>query len=363
MPPRPPNWVIGAAAGVAGVALVPVVAPAALGIVGFSATGPVAGKQAKVLSSADGTLAAAIQSSIGNVAAGSAFAVAQSIGMGGAIPTGVYAASSGVFAGVAGWAARRFGDDGPEPDPILIRKQLNSNSDDEKLDAMKKLIALMSKGRDVFEYFAQVVKHVASQNLEIRQLVYIYLLKYAEQEPDLTLLFINLFQKDLTDSNPLICAMALRAVSWFGGDEPDNELDPSTRIRRRLDSSIDEMKLDAMKKLIALMSKGRNVSEYFAQVVKHVASQNLEIRKLAYIYLLKYAEQESDLALLSINMFQKDITDSNPLIRAMALRVLRGIKAPMAGNTTVLEESESEDGYLSDGSSREGSAETHMIKG
>ncbi|KAK0235639.1 adaptin N terminal region-domain-containing protein [Armillaria nabsnona] len=234
-PPRPPNWVIGA---VAGAALTPVLAPAALGIVGFSAAGPVAG-----------TLAALIQSGIGNVAAGSAFAVAQSIAMGGAIPTTVYA-TSGVAAGVASWW---FGSDEPdnEPDPILIRKQLDSNSDDEKLDAMKKLIALMSKGRDVFEYFAQVVKHVASQNLEIRQMVYIYLLKYAEQEPDLTLVFINLFQKDLTDSNPLICAMALRVVSWFGGDEPDNEPDPSTLIRRQLNSSSDEKKLDAMKKLVA----------------------------------------------------------------------------------------------------------------
>ncbi|KAK0449932.1 adaptin N terminal region-domain-containing protein [Armillaria borealis] len=244
MPPRPPNWVIGASAA-AGVVLTPILAPAALGLVGFSAAGPVAG-----------TLAAAIQSSIGNVAAGSAFAVAQSIGMGGAIPTGVYAASSGVFAGVAGWAVRRF-----------------------------------------------------------------------------------------------------------GGDEPDNEPDPSTLIRIQLDSGSDEEKLDAMQKLIALMSKSRNVSEYFAQVVKNVASQNLEIRKLVYIYLLKYAEQEPDLTLLSINMFQKDLTDSNPLIRAMALRVFCGINAPMASNTTVLEESESEDGYSSDGSSQEGSAETHMIKG
>jgi AP-3 complex subunit beta len=78
------------------------------------------------------------------------------------------------------------------------------------------------------------------------------------------------------------------------------------------------------------------VSEYFAQVVKNVASQNLEIRKLVYIYLLRYAEQEPDLALLSINTFQKDLTDSNPLIRAMALRVLGGIKVPMIGNIIVL---------------------------
>lgn len=70
--------------------------------------------------------------------------------------------------------------------------------------------------------------------------------------------------------------------------------------------------------------------------MKNVASQNLEIRKLVYIYLLRYAEQEPDLALLSINTFQKDLTDSSPLIRAMALRVLSGIRVPMIGNIVVL---------------------------
>ncbi|KAJ7052497.1 adaptin N terminal region-domain-containing protein [Mycena amicta] len=115
--------------------------------------------------------------------------------------------------------------------------------------------------------------------------------------------------------------------------EPD---DKGKNIRKQLDSSSDREKLDAMKRLIALISKGRNVSEYFAQVVKNVASQNLEIRKLVYIYLLRYAEQEPDLALLSINTFQKDLTDANPLIRAMALRVLSGIKVPMIGSIVVL---------------------------
>ena len=85
-----------------------------------------------------------------------------------------------------------------------------------------------------------------------------------------------------------------------------------------------------------MISKGRNVSEFFAQVVKNVASNNLEIRKLVYIYLLRYAEQEPDLALLSINTFQKDLTDPNPLIRAMALRVLSGVKVPMIGSIVVL---------------------------
>lgn len=76
--------------------------------------------------------------------------------------------------------------------------------------------------------------------------------------------------------------------------------------------------------------------EYFPSVVKNVSTQNLEIRKLVYIYLLRYSSQEPDLALLSINTFQKDLTDPNPLIRAMALRVLSGIKVGMIGGIVVM---------------------------
>lgn len=55
-----------------------------------------------------------------------------------------------------------------------------------------------------------------------------------------------------------------------------------------------------------------------------------------YIYLLRYAEVEPDLALLSINTFQRDLADANPLIRAMALRVLSGINVPMVENIVIL---------------------------
>ncbi|KAF5327542.1 hypothetical protein D9619_004173 [Psilocybe cf. subviscida] len=101
------------------------------------------------------------------------------------------------------------------------------------------------------------------------------------------------------------------------------------KIRRQLDSSSDREKLDAMKKLVALISKNLPASMYFAQVVKNVASPNLEIRKLVYIYLLRYAPTSPDLALLSINSFQRDLSDSNPLIRAMSLRVLSGMRLEM----------------------------------
>ncbi|KAG8973912.1 AP-3 complex subunit beta [Tulasnella sp. 425] len=104
-----------------------------------------------------------------------------------------------------------------------------------------------------------------------------------------------------------------------------NDLDKTVNLSKLLDSTSEREKLDGLKRIIAMISKNRNVSAYFAQVIKNVASPNLEIRKLVYIFLLRYANVEPDLALLSINTFQKDLADSNPLIRAMALRVLSGI--------------------------------------
>ncbi len=71
-----------------------------------------------------------------------------------------------------------------------------------------------------------------------------------------------------------------------------------------------------------MMYRSKPCLPYFSSVVKNVASPDIEIKKLVYIYLLHYAESEPDLALLSINTIQKSLTDQNPQIRAMALRVM-----------------------------------------
>ena len=75
---------------------------------------------------------------------------------------------------------------------------------------------------------------------------------------------------------------------------------------------------------------------YFSSVVKNVASPNIEIKKLVYIFLLHYAESEPDLALLSINTIQKSLSDQNPQVRAMALRVMSGIRVPVISQIVCL---------------------------
>jgi len=97
-------------------------------------------------------------------------------------------------------------------------------------------------------------------------------------------------------------------------------------LREMLDSSKDSQKLDAMKRIIAMLAKGRDVSDLFPAVVKNVASKNIEIKKLVYVYLTRYAEEKQDLALLSISTFQRALKDPNQLIRASALRVLSSIR-------------------------------------
>lgn len=62
-------------------------------------------------------------------------------------------------------------------------------------------------------FFSAVVKNAANTNIEVKKLVYIYLVYHAEAEPDLALLSVNAIQKSLTDSNLQVRAMALRTMS------------------------------------------------------------------------------------------------------------------------------------------------------
>jgi hypothetical protein len=54
------------------------------------------------------------------------------------------------------------------------------------------------------------------------------------------------------------------------------------------------------------------------------------------MFLIHYSEQKSDIALLSVNAFQKDLSDPNQLIRAQALRVLTSIRVKMIAHLQVL---------------------------
>ncbi|KAK1803600.1 hypothetical protein P4O66_021012 [Electrophorus voltai] len=115
--------------------------------------------------------------------------------------------------------------------------------------------------------------------------------------------------------------------SYRGPEETRNE--GNEDLKEMLESSKESLKLEAMKRVVGLIAKGKNASELFPAVVKNVANKNLELKKLVYVYLVRYAEEQQDLALLSISTFQRALKDPNQLIRASALRVLSSIRVPI----------------------------------
>ena len=83
---------------------------------------------------------------------------------------------------------------------------------------------------------------------------------------------------------------------------------------------------DAVKKVIAAMTVGKDVSALFPDVVQCMQSSNIEMKKLVYLYVLNYAKTQPELAILAVNTFRKDASDPNPLIRALAVRTMGCIK-------------------------------------
>ncbi|XP_003382063.1 AP-1 complex subunit beta-1 [Trichinella spiralis] len=97
-------------------------------------------------------------------------------------------------------------------------------------------------------------------------------------------------------------------------------------LKSELNSDRKEKKKEAVKKVIASMTVGKDVSALFPDVVNCMQTDNLELKKLVYLYLMNYAKTQPDLAIMAVNTFVKDCEDPNPLIRALAVRTMGCIR-------------------------------------
>ena len=74
---------------------------------------------------------------------------------------------------------------------------------DKRKDAVKKTIAAMTVGKDVSSLFTDVLNCMQTENLELKNLVYLYLINYAKSQPDLAILAVNTFVKvQITINSP-----------------------------------------------------------------------------------------------------------------------------------------------------------------
>lgn len=94
-----------------------------------------------------------------------------------------------------------------------LQNELNSMKIDQQKEAMKQIIASMTIGKDVSPLFAHVVKCMRTPSVELKKLIYLYIINYAKAKPDITLLAVNSFNTDAMDkTSPLIRALAVRTM-------------------------------------------------------------------------------------------------------------------------------------------------------
>jgi vesicle coat complex subunit len=88
-----------------------------------------------------------------------------------------------------------------------------------------------------------------------------------------------------------------------------------------------EVKKEAAKQVIAMMTIGKDVSSLFPHMVKCMETNSIELKKLVYLYIINYAKSKADLAIMAVNSFQKDAKEkASPLLRALSIRTMGCIR-------------------------------------
>lgn len=91
-----------------------------------------------------------------------------------------------------------------------LREELASLDRPKKKEAVKKVIAAMTVGKDVSMLFPHVVNCMQTEDLELKKLVYLYLINYAKTQPDLAIMAVNTFVKVSTSCRS-VCQACVRA--------------------------------------------------------------------------------------------------------------------------------------------------------
>ena len=103
-------------------------------------------------------------------------------------------------------------------------------------------------------------------------------------------------------------------------------------LKQALRSGIAERNAEKMreniKKVIMYMTLGIDMSRLFSEMVMASQLGDTVQKKMVYLYLTTYAEENADLAILAVNTLQKDTRDVDPSVRGLALRSLCSLQLP-----------------------------------
>ncbi|KAI0321322.1 clathrin binding protein [Amylostereum chailletii] len=170
-----------------------------------------------------------------------------------------------------------------------LRADLNSEYKDKRKDAIKRVIANMTVGKDVSGLFPDVLKNMQTEDIEQKKLVYLYLINYAKTQPELVILAVNTFVKDSDDHNPLIRALAIRTMGCI-------------RVEKIIDYLCDPLQ-------------------------KCLRDDNPYVRKTAALCVAKLYDLKPELVLENgfLEQLHEMIGDSNPMVVANTVTALSDI--------------------------------------
>ncbi|ETO31638.1 hypothetical protein RFI_05481 [Reticulomyxa filosa] len=114
--------------------------------------------------------------------------------------------------------------------------------------------------------------------------------------------------------------------SYFVDHKRGEVLELKQQLRNSKLDQDPKAKREVIKKVIAYMTLGIDVSSLFSDMVMATNTRDFVQKKMVYLYLCTYAEKQPDVALLAVNTLQRDCKDDDPMIRGFALRYLCSLR-------------------------------------
>lgn len=74
---------------------------------------------------------------------------------------------------------------------LILKEMLNSSNITEKTEALKRVIISMTIGKNVSGLFQNVIKCLELPNLELKKLIYLYIINNSKACPDDALMIVN----------------------------------------------------------------------------------------------------------------------------------------------------------------------------
>mmetsp|Transcript_2083 Transcript_2083/g.6328 ORF Transcript_2083/g.6328 Transcript_2083/m.6328 type:complete len:832 (+) Transcript_2083:69-2564(+) len=117
--------------------------------------------------------------------------------------------------------------------------------------------------------------------------------------------------------------------SYFQPDNKKGEVNELKTLLRDQNVERDpKRKRDVIKKVIAYMTLGIDVSRLFTEMVMSIETRDLVVKKMVYHYLSTYAHEKPEMGIMCINTLQRDCSNEDPMVRGLALRSLCSLRLP-----------------------------------